>query len=164
MIKFVKRTIMNVNENTNLIYQVESNTGDLNKNQVGEIRSYLTDFFTRTKVEILNHLIKPSIFPILFEETYIKQVSNNDQKPVFLIENENNFLMDESFDNTNKKFSPSLHLLILVHGFQGNSYDMRLIKNNISIINPSCVFLSSTSNQDDTECDLETMVNQLLLF
>lgn len=30
----------------------------------------------------------------------------------------------------------SLHLVVLVHGFQGNSLDMKLIKNNISLLYP----------------------------
>ena len=30
----------------------------------------------------------------------------------------------------------SLHLIILVHGFQGNSLDMKIIKNNISVLYP----------------------------
>lgn len=91
---------------------------------------------------------------------------SNEGKPTFLYnDNENQSFVDESSDNlTDKKFSPSLHLFILVHGFQGNSYDMRLIKNNISLINPSCVFLCSTSNQEDTECDIETMVTLILIL
>jgi hypothetical protein len=55
----------------------------------------------------------------------------------------------------------SLHLIILVHGFQGNSYDMRMIKNTISLINPGCVLLPSSSNQDDTECDISEMGKKL---
>ncbi len=30
----------------------------------------------------------------------------------------------------------ALHLVVLVHGFQGNSLDMKLIKNNFSLIYP----------------------------
>ena len=52
----------------------------------------------------------------------------------------------------------TLHLFVLCHGFQGNSYDMRLIKNNILMINPSAVFLCSSANQDNTEGDIEVMV------
>jgi triacylglycerol esterase/lipase EstA (alpha/beta hydrolase family) len=67
--------------------------------------------------------------------------------------------MDESTENESQ--SLGLHLIVLVHGFQGNSYDMRLIKNIISLVNPSCVFLSSTSNQDDTEGDFTEMGKKL---
>ncbi len=52
-------------------------------------------------------------------------------------------------------------MIVLVHGFQGNSNDMRLIKNEIALINPSCVFLSSVANQDDTEIDFVEMGKKL---
>jgi hypothetical protein len=44
---------MNVNEGTNLIYPVESNTAELNKGQVNEIRNFLTEYFTRNKVVLI---------------------------------------------------------------------------------------------------------------
>ena len=58
-----------------------------------------------------------------------------------------------------------LHLIVLVHGFQGNAFDMRLIKNTISAINPSIVFMSSRSNEDKTENDIlemgKTLANEV---
>ena len=50
-----------------------------------------------------------------------------------------------------------VHLLVLVHGFQGNSFDMRLIKNNISYLYPNTLFLCSAANEDNTECEIEIM-------
>jgi len=41
-----------------------------------------------------------------------------------------------------------VHLFVLVHGFQGNSCDMRLLKNNLSVMHPDAIFLSSSSNED----------------
>lgn len=38
---------------------------------------------------------------------------------------------------------------------------MRLIKNNISLVNPSCVFLCSSINQNDTEGDISEMGKKL---
>lgn len=46
------------------------------------------------------------------------------------------------------------HLFVMVHGFQGNSYDMRLLKNNLSLLNPDALFLCSTMNEDKTEGDI----------
>jgi len=64
--------------------------------------------------------------------------------------------------NTN---SIGLHLIVLVHGFQGNAFDMRSIKNIISSINPSIVFMSSRSNEDKTENDIlemgKTLANEV---
>ena len=54
---------------------------------------------------------------------------------------------------------------MLVHGFQGNAFDMRLIKNTISIINPSIVFMSSRANEEKTENDIlemgKTLANEV---
>ena len=49
------------------------------------------------------------------------------------------------------------HLFVMVHGFQGNSYDMRLLKNNISLLHPEALFLSSQTNETDTEGDITEM-------
>lgn len=58
-----------------------------------------------------------------------------------------------------------MHLIVLVHGFQGNAYDMRLIKNTISLINPSIVFMSSRANENKTENDIlemgKTLANEV---
>lgn len=106
----------------------------------------------------------------MFEEYYVKQIINIDTKKSFYdmtggfvfdkFDKENSFLNDSS-EMQLKSQNLCLHLIVLVHGFQGNSYDMRLIKNTISLINPSCVFLPSSSNQDDTECDIEEMGKKL---
>lgn len=50
-----------------------------------------------------------------------------------------------------------VHLFVLVHGFQGNSFDMRLMKNNIALQFPDAVFLSSSCNEDNTEGDITEM-------
>merc|ERR1719408_953918 len=50
-----------------------------------------------------------------------------------------------------------VHLFVLVHGFQGNSFDMRLMKNNIALLYPDAIFLCSNSNEDNTEGDMNEM-------
>lgn len=55
----------------------------------------------------------------------------------------------------------SLHLVVLVHGFQGNSLDMKLIKNSISVWHPETAFLCATSNEDLTDTDIIEMGNRL---
>lgn len=50
-----------------------------------------------------------------------------------------------------------LHIFVLVHGFQGNSFDMRLFKNTLNVVYPDALFLCSTSNEDDTEADILEM-------
>jgi triacylglycerol esterase/lipase EstA (alpha/beta hydrolase family) len=49
----------------------------------------------------------------------------------------------------------------MVHGFQGNALDMRLLKNAISTMHPEAIFLSSSSNEDQTEGDIFEMGQRL---
>merc|ERR1712113_18662 len=44
-----------------------------------------------------------------------------------------------------------------VHGFQGNSFDMRLMKSNIALLYPDATFLCSNSNEANTEGDINEM-------
>lgn len=52
-------------------------------------------------------------------------------------------------------------MAILVHGFQGNSLDMKLIKNNFSLMYPEVSFLCASSNEDMTDTDIIEMGNRL---
>jgi len=90
---------------------------------------------------------------------FLNQISKESDK-----EKINNLFFDS--DKLSKKTSSiGLHLIVLVHGFQGNAYDMRLIKNTISLINPSIVFMSSRANEDKTENDIlemgKTLANEV---
>lgn len=48
-------------------------------------------------------------------------------------------------------------MVVLAHGFQGNSYDLRLIKNHIAMMFPHTQFLCSESNEQHTDGDIEEM-------
>jgi hypothetical protein len=50
-----------------------------------------------------------------------------------------------------------VHLFVMVHGFQGNACDMRLLKNNIALLFPEAMFLCSSANEDQTEGDISEM-------
>jgi len=54
-----------------------------------------------------------------------------------------------------------IHVIVLVHGFQGQGFDMRLIKNTISLLHPQGLYLLSTANEHDTEGDIEEMGERL---
>ena len=54
-----------------------------------------------------------------------------------------------------------VHLVVLVHGFQGNSLDMRMLRNCLFEVKPDMLFLMSRSNEEDTEGDISEM-GQLL--
>ena len=60
--------------------------------------------------------------------------------------------------------SNGIHLVICVHGLDGNSGDLRLIKTYLELCLPSCRldFLMSSSNHSSTFDDIDIMVNQLI--
>ena len=53
------------------------------------------------------------------------------------------------------------HLVILCHGFQGSSHDVRLLRNNLLLLFPSSITFCSRINEDDTECSIEEMGKKL---
>ncbi|CAD8092276.1 unnamed protein product [Paramecium sonneborni] len=56
-----------------------------------------------------------------------------------------------------------LHLFVFVHGYQGNSYDMRLWRNNLAIRYPDHLSLISKCNEDNTDQDIMVMGEKLAL-
>ena len=55
------------------------------------------------------------------------------------------------------KYYEGLHLIVLVHGFQGHPSDMRIMRNQLSILFPEGIYLISASNEDRTDDDIETL-------
>ena len=50
-----------------------------------------------------------------------------------------------------------IHVVVFVHGFQGNSTDLRLIKSHLQVLNPKIVCLMSKGNEGKTLDSLEGM-------
>jgi pimeloyl-ACP methyl ester carboxylesterase len=50
-----------------------------------------------------------------------------------------------------------IHLIILVHGFQGSSKDLKELRNNLAVFHPEALFLCSIANEGKTEGDIEEM-------
>jgi len=65
--------------------------------------------------------------------------------------------MSESKNSIEKGYYNGIHLFVLCHGFQGNSFDMRLLRNNLSLLYPEALFLCSCENENKTEGDLTEM-------
>ena len=61
-----------------------------------------------------------------------------------------------------------VHVFILVHGFQGNQHDLRMIKNTILLFFPNAVCFLSSKNEDKTEGDIaamgRTLANEIMDF
>ncbi|KAG7249845.1 hypothetical protein CRUP_036160, partial [Coryphaenoides rupestris] len=57
-----------------------------------------------------------------------------------------------------------IHLIVCVHGLDGNSADLRLVKTYLELGLPGCRidFLMSERNQNDTFADFESMTDRLL--
>lgn len=55
------------------------------------------------------------------------------------------------------------HLVVLVHGFQGNQFDMRLLRIHLNSLFPHNYFLSSRSNEQKTSGDIQEMGERLSL-
>ena len=73
-------------------------------------------------------------------------------------------MQNSSFSNifvkSRKKLS-ELHLMILVHGYQGSSKDLQVLRNEISIMFPYTVFLISAINEKNTESTINELGSNL---
>ena len=54
-----------------------------------------------------------------------------------------------------------MHLFVLSHGFQGSSFDVRVLKNVISVAQPDALFLCAQANEHDTDEDIFQMGRRL---
>ncbi|ETO00033.1 hypothetical protein RFI_37427, partial [Reticulomyxa filosa] len=45
------------------------------------------------------------------------------------------------------------HVFVLVHGYQGNSWDMRMFRNHLMVLCPSDLFLMSQANEKEEQTD-----------
>lgn len=101
-------------------------------------------------IEDLSLMPKLELHPILFEQRYSPKPGSTDASFV------HRALQDNLIPSAPKRYR-GVHLFVLVHGFQGNSFDMRLMKNNIALLYPDAIFLCSNANEDNTEGDLNEM-------
>jgi hypothetical protein len=54
-----------------------------------------------------------------------------------------------------------VHLFVLVHGFEGSSNDMKLLRNNLVIVYSDAMVLCSTANDNDTKSGIGEMGERL---
>ena len=84
---------------------------------------------------------------MLFEECYVKSFDYIRSRKA-----------NDSAQNRLSEYDyRGVHLFVMVHGFQGNSNDMRLLKNNIALLFPEAMFLCSSANEEHTEGDIMEM-------
>jgi len=54
-----------------------------------------------------------------------------------------------------------MHVVVLVHGFQGTACDMNLLRNNIALTHAKALYICSCVNQDDMDIGMEEMGERL---
>jgi len=99
---------------------------------------------SKIDVEDMSLIPKLDVRPLIFEQKYGRQSDGTTEASV------------PCAPSVPKPYR-GVHLFVLVHGFQGNSFDMRLMKNNLALLYPDSIFLCSTSNEDNTEGDINEM-------
>jgi len=99
---------------------------------------------SKIDVEDMSLIPKLDVRPLIFEQKYGHQSDGTTEASV------------PCAPSAPKPYR-GVHLFVLVHGFQGNSFDMRLMKNNLALLYPDSIFLCSTSNEDNTEGDINEM-------
>jgi hypothetical protein len=92
--------------------------------------------------------------PIMFEQRYVGKPQQD--------KTDDGFAEGKIPANDDSEADDSgVHLFVLVHGLQGSSFDMRLLKNNIALLYPKAQFLCSNANEMDTEVDIAQMGENL---
>lgn len=112
--------------------------------------NYATRKKHRMLIEDVEFCKKKNEFPEIYEQIIIRESPEN--------VTDHSELLEEDAERFNYK---GVHLLVLAHGFQGNSLDMRLLRNNILLIHPEALVLCSLANEDNTEGDIEEMGKRL---
>ena len=171
LFKFLHKTTIKVPNSADLVFPSEENIQSINNTQADKIRKSVKDKYIKPSFENSNYKIIPESYPVLFEETYSKSISNANIDSSKKFAENKNITNNTNINNKGESISKiiehkhdinlGLHLIVLVHGFEGNSNDMRILKNEIGLINPSIVFLPSTANQDDTGADVIQMGKKL---
>lgn len=135
---------------------LDTNSGVLHKEISQKIRKALKQaHFEVMSVQQKGFFPLPKYRPVLFIDISIK---------------------DKSVFSDISQWSPTLvsyinyplfhsrgHLLILVHGFQGNSFDVRMIKSQITLIRPDLFLVCSQMNEGETDGSILVMGQRLAL-
>mmetsp|Transcript_90208 Transcript_90208/g.232867 ORF Transcript_90208/g.232867 Transcript_90208/m.232867 type:complete len:792 (-) Transcript_90208:64-2439(-) len=121
--------------------------GEEHERQADSVRKAGVSAQAGVAFEDLSLMPKIDARPVLFEQRY---AARSGTSPPASLE------ADDFVPCAPKQYR-GVHLFVLVHGFQGNSFDMRLMKNNLSLLYPDGIFLCSTCNEDNTEGDITEM-------
>ena len=137
-----------------LALAIDSNAGEQHKLISTQMRKqFHYQNLENLIIEDLNMFPKSEYHPIIFEEIYIKAMNSPIAKKHVKCKKSIVFKTNALADRE--------HLFVLVHGFQGTSFDMRLLKDNLSLLHPNALFLCSSCNEDCTDGDINEMGKNL---
>ena len=151
MLKFGEFVIKEVNKRWDFDICSIENTKLQHKDYVSKMRK--SEYYKNLepiRIQEQNLFRKISSQPVVFEEIYYSEE-----------------IEKTSEDTIDTKISPEMrkkdndHLIVLAHGFQGNSLDLKIIRNYIILVYPRCVFLESAYNESKTEGDIREMGSRL---
>jgi pimeloyl-ACP methyl ester carboxylesterase len=109
-----------------------------------EVDEYITDD---------SHFADLAAHPLLFESSFVTRQSN--KSTVITDQSE------EVWMRGGEEAVPGLHLVFLVHGFQGSPFDMRRLRNYLKVVHPDVVVHCSQSNEGSTEGSIDAMGERL---
>jgi Putative serine esterase (DUF676)/Protein FAM135 len=127
----------------------ENNVGSMHKSVARRLRtSEHYQSMEAIPISVCNYFPKPDFHPILFLDVYSKV---HESEPRW----ESNWIK-----YTYNKIKAT-HLIVFVHGFQGNSFDVRLIRNQVALCRPDTILMCSHMNEGETEGDILSMGERL---
>lgn len=85
---------------------------------------------------------------------------------ILFVPNDDHVIVFEELSYTDSavvEASAGLHLFVLVHGYQGNSFDMGMLKNYIQLAYPHTVLLAATANESYSDAPIVEQAERLAL-
>ena len=105
--KFLKKNIVNIIDTKNMLIPIEENLQEHNNKLAMEIRENLIKIYKKPIFENSSFKIIPELYPILFEETYIKNLSQNIDKNSLL--DNNNYSNSKNIATNNNNNNNNLN-------------------------------------------------------
>ncbi|OMJ68881.1 hypothetical protein SteCoe_33535 [Stentor coeruleus] len=138
-----------VEEVDNFLNPAVENVGKKNKKVAKKIRKseYYNELYM-PPMYIKDYFPNPLVHPILFLDIVSKVP-------------EVKMLWKSDWVNYRQSQGSNFHLIIFAHGFQGSSFDLRAIRNQIALFKSNTLLMCSSKNEDHTEEDIEKMGKRL---
>ena len=95
------------------------------------------------------------VLPLQAEDLYSANICH----PIFFIHSNPQHIKHLVDDTQSKPMD--IHAIFLVHGYQGSSVDMHMIKGYINMIYPTVHTYSSRANENFTDCDINVLGENL---